>query len=171
MNSTQNSLTVADAELKRYEDAVAAGMKTVLFVCSGNAVRSQMAEALTNRYLPEWEAFSGGVLPMEVNRYVIRALAEDNIDWKGKSAKHVAIFSECRFDRVIVLCSDADRYCPDLPMFKNREVRNFEDPLMTPGTPFFPLPPYRRLRDEMKKKIPGFLNITGQNTLQGENRQ
>src|SRR3990170_2440197 len=101
--------TVTD-DRERFADAKARGFKTVLFVCTGNAARSQMAEAIVNHRLGDvWAAFSAGTIPMMVHPMAAAVMTEKGIDMKGKSAKHIDSFQECAFDLVVLLCSDVER--------------------------------------------------------------
>ena len=147
-----------DAEIARLEAAKTAGRKTILFVCSGNSIRSQIAEGLVNHFLgKEWAAFSAGTVPMKVPKDLIKVMREIGVDIAAHRSKHVDIFSDCRFDRVIVLCSDVERICPILPDCAGQERIFFHDPLSAVAVSdgifinFKSL--YRQLRDEMKKAI------------------
>lgn len=88
-------------------------MKNVLFLCTGNSCRSQMAEGLVNEYLHgEWTAFSAGVAPEGyVHPMAIEALRKHGILHNGRS-KHVEVFDGIRFDLVITLCDNANEACP-----------------------------------------------------------
>ncbi|MBI5233811.1 MAG: arsenate reductase ArsC [Deltaproteobacteria bacterium] len=145
-----------DDEVSRCRTAGASGLKTVLFICSGNSVRSQIAEALVNHYLKDrWAAFSAGFMPMEVNRNVIKVMAELGIDMSGRWAKHIDLFKDCSFDRIITLCSDADGMCLNYPVHEEKDRIVFHDPVTSYGFMFSSLSLYRDLRDEMKKKLIG----------------
>jgi arsenate reductase len=154
--------TVREGELLRFKAVGEAGLKTILFVCTGNAVRSQIAEAIVNHFLKErWAAFSAGVMPMEVPRDLVKVMGEIGIDISAQRAKHVDIFRDCRFDRVIVLCSDAGRMCPTLPDCEEQEHMIFHDPLscslFSEGLCFGLKSTLRTLRDEMKQKLMEYL--------------
>jgi protein-tyrosine-phosphatase len=153
-----------DEELQRHRDARAANIKTILFVCSGNAIRSQIAEALVNHaFRGSWAAFSGGTTPMEMPPDVSVVMQEIGIDTTGQHSKQVAIFSQCYFDRVIILCSDADRFCRILPVCGKQEHMHFEDPLasvLSEGIVFNLGFALRGLRDEMQKAIEAYLRNT-----------
>ena len=88
-------------------------MKNVLFVCTGNSCRSQMAEALVNERLHgEWTAFSAGIAPEGyVHPMALEALREQGIIHNGRS-KHVEVFDGIRFDVVMTLCDNANAACP-----------------------------------------------------------
>ncbi len=147
---------VADKERARYKSAKDAGLKTVLFVCTGNSIRSQIAEGLVNHLFKEkWAAFSAGVMPMTVPKDLMKVMREVGIDMSQQKAKHIDIFKDCRFDRVIVLCSDAGRICPTLPDCAEQEHIFFHDPVssvfLSEGFCIGLASKFRHLREEMKE--------------------
>jgi arsenate reductase len=149
-------------EVLRFEREKAAGKKTILFVCTGNAARSQMAEGIVNHLFgDDWAAFSGGVMPMEIRKDVITVMKELGLDMSGRQAKHVSLFCGCRLDRVVILCSDAEKFCPDFPYAGRKDAMNFDDPLsrdiLNGGHGFGMKRSLRRLRDEMKTAITLYL--------------
>ncbi len=149
-----NGRGIPDREVLRCKLAKAAGFKTVLFLCTGNAVRSQIAEALVNHFLKDkWAAFSAGIMPMAVNQDVIAVMKEIDICISDSRAKHVDLFRNCRFDRVITLCSDADRLCISYPVHDEKDRIIFHDPSSSYGFRFGSKKLYRKLRDDIKKII------------------
>jgi arsenate reductase (thioredoxin) len=150
MTNEQN----ADKELTRYRQARTEGRKTILFICTGNAVRSQMAEALVNHYLRDhWEAFSAGFLPVRVHPAVVKVLEEIGFDASGQESKHLDLFRGLTFDKVITLCSNADAVCvyyPDMPEWTHLP---FEDPALHPAGIFGGTGLFKNLRKEMEKKL------------------
>ncbi|HEX8948632.1 MAG TPA: arsenate reductase ArsC [Dissulfurispiraceae bacterium] len=152
----------SEKEVARFEKARAAGLKTVLFVCTGNAVRSQFAEGLVNHFLKgKWAAFSGGIIPVKIPKDVVKVMHEIGIDMDAAASKHVDLFKDCRFDKVVVLCSDVDRMCPNLPECAEQEHMIFQDPmsssLLSEGACFGMKPGLRLLRDEMRKALLDYL--------------
>ncbi|MBI5846520.1 MAG: transglycosylase SLT domain-containing protein, partial [Nitrospirae bacterium] len=124
----------AKHELIRYRAARDVGISTILFVCTGNAVRSQIAEGIVNHfYQDRWAAFSAGTMPMEVQKDVIRVMNEIGIDLAGHWSKHVDLFMDCTFDRVVILCSDAGTRCPDFSYAGRKDQMNFDDILQNGG--------------------------------------
>ncbi len=149
-----NGTGLPDREVLKCKIAKASGFKTVLFLCTGNAVRSQIAEAVVNHFLKgAWAAFSAGIMPMAVNPDVIAVMKEIGIDVSGSRSKHVDLFKNCRFDRVITLCSDADRLCISYPVHDEKDRIIFHDPLSSYGFRFGSKKLYRKLRDEIKEII------------------
>ena len=154
-----------EKERARFNAARAAGMKTILFVCSGNSVRSQIAEGIVNHYFgKKWAAFSAGITPMPVPKDLVKVMREIGVDISGRKGKHVDAFKEYSFDRVIVLCSDVDRICPVLPGCDEQERIFFHDPLSSAmlGEGLFIsfTSSFRQLRDEMKKVLTAYMSET-----------
>ncbi len=148
-----NGTGLPDREILRCKIARASGIKTVLFICTGNAVRSQIAEAMVNHFLKDrWVAFSAGIIPMEVNKDVIRVMKEIGIDISRSKSKSVDLFTNCSFDRIITLCSDADRFCLNYPDYNEKDTIVFHDPISS-GFGFGQIPLLKRLRDDIKKTI------------------
>ncbi|MBZ0155488.1 MAG: arsenate reductase ArsC [Alphaproteobacteria bacterium] len=153
---------VPSHDLLRHGIAKAAGLRTVLFVCTGNAVRSQMAEGIVNRFLRgKWAAFSGGVIPMEIPEDVVKVMYEIGVDISSCRPKHVDTFKGLHFDRVVLLCSDASRMCPGLPDYEEREYIFFRDPFSSlvffEGVCFSLRSTFRGLRDDIRKKLMKYL--------------
>ena len=125
----------------------------VLFLCTGNSCRSQMAEAIVNARYPEWRAFSAGTRPTgSVHPMAIRVLDEIGIQHKGIS-KNVERFHNEQFDLVVTVCDDANEECP-VWLGKGRRIHEgFKDPAKTEGTDEERLKVFRQVRDEMSKKI------------------
>ena len=136
----------------------------ILFLCTGNSCRSQMAEGWT-RILKEKEieAYSAGVAPKGVDPLAVRAMAESGVDISGQSSKGVEEFWDVEFDYVVTLCGHAQESCPVFPA-KTRLVHvGFDDPpklAETAKTEDEALSHYRRVRDEIKwfvEKLPAAL--------------
>lgn len=87
----------------------------VLFLCTGNSARSQMAEALTEHLSDGTAAVSAGSHPKPLHRYAVRALAERGIDISDRQSKHLDQFIAVRFDYVISLCDRVREVCPTFP--------------------------------------------------------
>lgn len=153
---TQHS--IPDREVVRWHLARSLGRKTVLFICSGNAVRSQMAEAIVNYFLGgEWAAFSGGLFPMPLWKPVAQALKEIGIELTGSKPKHIELFLGCRFDVIVSLCSSADEFCTAFPGQGRRKHMPFDDPFTSPFFGIGDLSRTRKLRDDMLARILPYL--------------
>ena len=132
-------------------------MRRVLFLCTGNSCRSQMAEAIVNARCPEWRAFSAGTRPAGfVHPMAIRALREIGIEHTG-SSKSVDQFRDEAFDLVVTVCDDANEECP-VWLGKGRRVHEgFRDPARAGGTDEERLAVFRQVRSEMLERIPPLL--------------
>lgn len=128
-------------------------MKKVLFLCTGNSCRSQMAEAIVNARLgEEWQAVSAGTRPAGYTHpKAIAALAEIGIQHEGRS-KHVDEFMGQEFDLVVTVCDSAAEDCP-VWLGKGQKVHHsFFDPATTDD-----MADFRRVRDEIAQVIPEIL--------------
>jgi len=154
----QETYPQPDSDLVRYRTSKDAGVKTVLFVCTGNAFRSQIAEGLVNRYLKgQWAAFSAGLLPAAIPDALVEVMAEQGIDIKSHRPKQLDVFAGCCFDKVFILSAHVSRICPELSGYGKTEVLCFPDPLTTAGYAegwcIGIKPALRSLRDSMKKTL------------------
>lgn len=122
----------------------------VLFVCTANAARSQMAEGLLRaRYGDCYEAYSAGTRQSKVSTRAITVMKEIGIDISGHQSKTLAAVSGISFDLALTLCDNAHAVCPIVPNAKKTMHRGFADPHLTPGTEEETLDGYRRVRDEI----------------------
>lgn len=150
--------SIPDREVMRWHLAKSLGRHTVLFICSGNAVRSQMAEAIANHYLgKDWTAFSGGLYPMPLWKPVAQSLQEIGIEIPGTKPKHIELFLGCSFDVVMSLCSSADEFCTAFPGGGRRKHMPFDDPFTSPFFGIGDLNRTRKLRDDMRRRICPYL--------------
>jgi arsenate reductase len=140
-------------------------MLKVLFLCTENACRSQMAEGLVNHYLAgKAKAFSAGVAPGKVNPNAIRVMAELGIDISQHRSKPVSEFEGQEFDLVITVCDRAREQCPFFPGTGRKIHVSFPDPGQATGSEKEILAVFRRVRDEMKEKILPLLQETAANS-------
>jgi len=133
-------------------------MRKVLFLCTGNSCRSQMAEAVVNARLADaWQAVSAGTAPAGyVHPLAVRALAEIGIEHTGRS-KHVDEFRDESFDLVVTVCDSAAEQCP-LWLGQGRRMHlSFPDPAKATGTEEEVMAAFRRVRDDMAIQIPALL--------------
>ena len=132
--------------------------KRVLFLCTGNSARSQMAEAIVNaRFGDEWQAVSAGTQPAgSVHPTALRALAEIGIDHQGRS-KSAEEFRGEPFDLVVTVCDDAAENCPFWPG-QGRQVHfGLPDPARATGTEDQVLAAFRAVRDRLMAEMPALL--------------
>lgn len=135
-------------------------MRTVLFLCTGNSCRSQMAEAIVNaHYNKEWKAYSAGTKPTgRIHLKTIQALNEIGIAHVGKS-KHIDDLPTKDFDLVVTVCDDAAEECPVWPGKAGRRVHHgFVDPAKAEGNDEKQMRVFRQVRSEMLAIIPKMLN-------------
>jgi arsenate reductase len=133
-------------------------MKTILFLCTGNSCRSQMAEAIVNARYPEWKAYSAGTKPAGyIHELAIEALAEIGIQHAGAS-KHIDDLPTKNFDLVVTVCDSAAEECPVWPGKAGKRVHHsFVDPAKVEGTLGERKQVFRSVRDEMLEFIPTLL--------------
>jgi arsenate reductase (thioredoxin) len=126
----------------------------VLFVCTHNSARSQMAEALLSTlYGDRYEVYSGGIGALFVHPHAIEAMGEIGIDISGYRSKSVDRFLSMDFDYVITLCDNAREACPYFPHGKETLHRSFPDPASVSGSEEEKLAAFRRVRDEIQAWI------------------
>jgi arsenate reductase len=132
--------------------------KKVLFVCTGNSVRSQMAEGLLKALgSGQWKVRSAGMIQSFVHPLAIRVMEEIGIDISQQTSKSMDQFVNEKFDYVITLCDHAAQFCPTFGGQGKRLHWPFEDPAGATGTMEERLVVFRRIRDGIKKKIEKFL--------------
>jgi arsenate reductase len=132
--------------------------RSVLFLCTGNSCRSQMAEAIVNARLSnDWRAFSAGTVPAGyVHPKAIQVLDEIGIAHQGQS-KSVNRFRDMEFDLVVTVCDDAAENCP-VWLGKGKRVHlGFPDPAKAQGTDEEQLAVFRSVRDAIAQKVPELL--------------
>ena len=132
--------------------------KRVLFICTSNSSRSQLAEALVNHDLGDrFEAFSAGTDPKPPHPLAIRVLAEIGIDHSSARSKSMDEFVGQAFDFVITLCDSANETCPLFFGGVRRVHLGFDDPARAEGTEEERLAIFRRVRDEIRSRVEAFL--------------
>jgi arsenate reductase len=127
--------------------------KKVLFICTHNSARSQMAEGLLRKSHPEdYDVTSGGTEPSEVNPDAIKVMDEIGIDISHHRAKNVSEFVDQKFDYVVTVCDQARESCPFFPGGKIIH-KSFKDPSQLKGTEEEILAGFREARDEIRNWI------------------
>ena len=128
--------------------------KKVLFICTYNSARSQMAECLLRAlYGNRYEAYSAGTQPSMVNPYALKVMAEIGIDISDHRSKSIEEFYGIKFDYVVTVCDHAKETCPLFPGGKNYLHQSFEDPVSFKGSEEEKLKAFRRIRDEIEDWI------------------
>ncbi len=138
-------------------------MKRILFLCTGNSCRSQMAEGWAKKLLAgSAEAYSAGTNPGSVDPRAIKVMAEAGVDISGHRSKHASEFRDMAFDLVVTVCDKARESCPVWFGKAEKLHKSFEDP------PFLAkearseeeaLGYYRRVRDEIKEFVLGLPGV------------
>lgn len=136
-------------------------MKRVLILCTGNSCRSQMAEALwAHLGQGEWESASAGSKPSGyVHPLAIRAMCELDIDISANTSKSLNQYLDQPFDLIVTVCDNAKEACPIFPGAKETLHWPFDDPADAVGTDDEKLPTFRRVRDEIRERIAGYLGV------------
>jgi arsenate reductase len=131
----------------------------VLFVCTHNSARSQIAEALLRRDGgPDFEVHSAGTEVSRVNPYAIRVLEDAGIDWRDARSKSVTEFLGQPFDYVITVCDRAREACPVFPGATNRRHWGLDDPSEVEGTDQERLAAFERTRTEVEARLRPFVD-------------
>ena len=127
----------------------------VLFLCTHNSARSQMAEAFLRKYAGDrFVAYSAGLEPTEIHPYTRKVMEEAGLDMSGQSAKDLQQYlGKVHFAYLITVCSRADRLCPIFPGMGQRLSWPFQDPAAQEGTPEQKLEKFRQLRDQIEQRI------------------
>lgn len=134
--------------------------KSVLFLCTHNSARSQMAEGLLRKMAgDEFEVFSAGTERAHVQQLAIDAMREVGIDITGHTSKTFDVFEGQKFDYVITVCDRANESCPGFPGATDRIHWSFEDPTAATGTEEERLRVFRSLRDAIQQRLRIFLTI------------
>jgi ArsR family transcriptional regulator, arsenate/arsenite/antimonite-responsive transcriptional repressor / arsenate reductase (thioredoxin) len=129
----------------------------VLFLCTGNSARSQMAEALTEQLSGgAVRAVSAGSHPKPLHPNAVRVMQERGIDLEGRRTKPLSEFTSQQFDFVITLCDRVREICPEFPGTPEAIHWSVRDPAREPGADEETLPAFERTAAELETRI-GFL--------------
>jgi arsenate reductase (thioredoxin) len=130
----------------------------ILFLCTHNSARSQMAEGLLRDLAGDrFEVMSAGTEATRVRPLAIRAMEEIGIDISGQKSKTLERYLEEPFDYVITVCDHANEACPFFPGTSNRLHWSFEDPSRAEGSEQERLAVFRKVRDRIKDRLQGEL--------------
>ncbi len=132
----------------------------VLFLCTGNSARSQMAEALLrNIGRDRFEVFSAGLAPQGVHPLAVKVMKEIALDLSGQESKKVDQFlNQENIAYVITLCAQAESRCPIFPGANVHLHWPFEDPAAVQGSEEQKLAKFREIRDQIRAQIESWLN-------------
>ena len=131
-------------------------MQRVLFLCTGNSARSQMAEAFLRKYAGEqFEAYSAGLEPKGLNPFTVQVMQEVGIDVSQQQSKGVGTYlGKVLFQYLITVCDNAEKNCPSTwPGISKREHWSFEDPAAFEGTDEEKHAKFRQVRDQIEARI------------------
>ena len=152
-------MTVAAAGRAARKEPVVTPIR-VLFVCTHNSARSQIAEALLQRYGgADFEVHSAGTEATRVNPYAVRVLAEQGIDWSAARSKVITEFLDQSFDYVITVCDRARETCPVFPGSTNTLHWGLDDPSEVEGTDEERLTAFRRTQLEVSTRLRPFIEV------------
>jgi arsenate reductase len=153
-------MTIAAAGRARRRRPVSDHPIRVLFVCTHNSARSQIAEALLRDYGgADFEAASAGTEVTRVNPFATRVLAEAGIDWSNARSKAITEFLDQRFDYVITVCDRARETCPVFPGSENTLHWGLDDPSEVEGTDDERLAAFRRTQMEVSTRLRPFIEV------------
>lgn len=130
----------------------------VLFVCTHNSSRSQMAEGLLRHIFGDYyEVYSAGTEPGGVSPFAVRAMEEIGINISHHTSKGVDEFLSANLDTVVTVCDSAHEHCPYVPAKSNIHQR-FEDPRATTGSDQAKIKAFRRVRDQINTWVQEYFN-------------
>ena len=126
----------------------------MLFLCTGNSARSQIAEAFAERLAAgALEAASAGSRPKPLHPNAVRVMREHGVDIAGRTSKHLDTFAGQRFDYVISLCDRVREVCPEFPGHPQVIHWSIPDPAASGGTDAETYPAFRAVADSLKTRI------------------
>ena len=128
----------------------------VLFLCTGNSARSQMAEGFLHKYAPErFKAHSAGLEPKPLHPLTVKVMEEVGVDMSGHKSKGFETYlGKMLFQYLITVCDEAEKNCPTTwPGVTNRLHWYFEDPAAFIGTEQEKLAKFRQVRDQINQKV------------------
>ncbi len=133
--------------------------KKLLFLCTGNSCRSQMAEGLLRHWAGDrFEVLSAGTDPQAVHPLAVEIMGEIGVDISGHSSKSVKKFLDREFDYIITVCDRANETCPLFPGRAKRIHWNLKDPAQAEGNETEKLKAFRQVREELISRIEAFLS-------------
>ena len=129
-------------------------MKGILFLCSGNSCRSQMAEGFAKKMLPkDLKIFSAGIEPKRIHPMAIKVMQEIGVDISHQKSKNISEIPLDKINIVITLCGDAAEHCPIFPGKVERIHWEIENPAKAQGSEEEITQVFRRVRDKIKSYI------------------
>lgn len=130
----------------------------VLFLCTGNSARSQMAEGFLRKMAGEYfEALSAGIEPKGLSPLAVKVMSEIGIDISKQRSKDVREFLGSPIPYIITVCDNAKEHCPIFPGTFTYMHWSIEDPAAAQGTEGEKLAVFRRIRDQIGSRVKGFV--------------
>jgi protein-tyrosine-phosphatase len=149
------------------DDASITANIRVLFLCTGNSARSQMAEALLRAHGgPRAHAVSAGSHPKDLHPNAVRVMAEHGIDLRAQRSKHLSIYTGQRFDYVISLCDKVREVCPEFPGHPELVHWSIPDPAATGTTDAATYPAFQATAAELHTRIRFLLRARASTPIQ-----
>ncbi len=134
--------------------------KNILFLCTGNSCRSQMAEGwMRELHGDDYNVYSAGIETHGLNPNAVRVMKEAGVDISRQKSENVNTMLDIPFDYVITVCGHADEHCPVFPRKTRKIHHGFDDPPKLAAEiedEEKKLEPYRRVRDEIKEYLKNF---------------
>ena len=141
----------------------------ILFVCIHNSARSQMAEALLNKYGgDDFQAYSGGIEPGKLNLYVVKVLQDDEgIDISKNIPKSAFEFVKqgILFQYVVTVCDESSQRCPIFPRVRERIMMSFDDPSSFTGSDEDIMEKVREVKEKIKAEVLHFIALVKEEKL------
>ena len=136
------------------------GKPRILFLCTGNSARSQMAEAFMRKYGgDQFEVFSAGLEPKEIHPMVIQVMKEKGVSLNGQYSKPLTLYmGKVHFSYLITVCDNAEKECPIFPGMGTRLHWPFEDPAAFQGTPQDKIKKFCSISDGIEVKVREWLS-------------
>jgi arsenate reductase len=136
----------------------------ILFLCTGNTARSQMAEAFVCHYAgDDFEPYSAGMAPKGIHPHTVRVMEERGISLEGHESVDLGEYlGQVHFGTVVTVCDQAEQNCPRAWLQAQNHLHwSFEDPAAFEGRPEERLAKFREIRDEIDERIRGWLAAQG----------
>ena len=134
--------------------------KKIIFICTGNSCRSQMAEGLMRDAIGEnFDVLSAGSNPSKVHPAAIKVMKEWGIDIQNQKSKSVNNYLEENIEIIVTVCQKANQVCPNFPNGRTKIHWNIKDPFHSWDSEERDLAPYRIARNEIKKKVNNLLIV------------
>jgi arsenate reductase len=132
--------------------------RKILYLCVGNASRSQMAEGFTRQYYPDdFEPYSAGMAPAGVHPFAVLVMQESGIDISDQFSKSVYELPDVEFDIIVTLCDEVREACPIFRGKARRYHFSLPDPAVTPGDSAEVLEAFRKVRSQIHEYLIPFL--------------